>query len=137
MGICTMQEKICVSKNHKDDYHAQGCYTFQHVKDKKKKKTLCNPLSNDKKTLDSSTVQDLLNMIKVGIDRMERFICQYILPLPTTGSRKHRKKSHKLATFTHKPSTKQENKRESKSSRYHKSAMEILQTHGITAVLIH
>ena len=75
------------------------------------KSTLSNPLSNDKKALDSSTVQDLLNITKVGTDRMEQYIHQYILPLPTTGPKKRRKRSRKLATFTHKSSTKQESKR--------------------------
>ena len=41
----------------------------------KMKKPLCNPLLNEKKTLDSSTVQDLLNIMKIGTDRMEQFIC--------------------------------------------------------------
>ena len=93
----------------------------------KTKIPLCNPLSNEKKTLDSSTVHDLLNIMKIGTDRMEEFICQYILPLPTTGPRKRRKRSRKLATFTHKSSTKQESKtREKELNNIAKNAMEIL-----------
>ena len=41
---------------------------------------LCNPLSNEKKTLDSSTVQDLLSIIQVGNERMKTFINTHILP---------------------------------------------------------
>ena len=81
-------------------------------------KPLCNPLSNEKKTLDSSTVQDLLNIMKVGNDRMEQFICQYILPLPTTGPRKRRKRNRKLATFTHKSSTKRESKKRARAEQH-------------------
>lgn len=65
---------------------------------------------------------------------MEQYIHQYILPLPTTGPKKRRKRSRKLATFTHKSSTKQENKsREKELNNIAKNAMEILQAHGITA----
>lgn len=65
---------------------------------------------------------------------MEEFICQYILPLATTDTRKCRKRSRKLATFTHKSSTKQESKtREKELNNIAKNAMEILQAHGITA----
>ena len=76
----------CVSNNHKDDYHARGCGSFQCIKDK------IPPIKINEKTLDSSTVHDLLNIMKLGNDRMEKFICQYILPLPTTGPWKQEKK---------------------------------------------
>ena len=75
------------------------------------KSSLCNPLSNDKKkTLDSSTIHDLLNIFKIGSERMEQFISQYILPPPSTGPRKRRKRNRKLATFTRRVSTKRERK---------------------------
>ena len=94
---------------------------------------LCNPLSNEKKPLDSSTVQDLLSIIQVGNERMQTFINMHILPSPNSGPRKRRKRTHKLATFTHKSHTKTESKRREQELNIAKNAMEILQAHKITA----
>lgn len=88
-----------------------------------------------KKTLDSSTVQDLLSITQVGSERMKEFICMHILPSPTTGPRKRRKK---LVNYEHLPkghaSTKRESKRrEQELNNIAKNAMEILQANKITA----
>ena len=65
---------------------------------------------------------------------MEQFVCQFVLPPPTTGPRKRRKRTRKLATFTHKSSKQREHKtREQELNNIAKNAMEILQAHGITA----
>ena len=95
-------------------------------------KGLCNILCSQYE-VDSNTVQDL-SISKVGTERMKVFVQEYILPLPTTGPRKRRKRLRKLATFTHKESTTREGKRrEQELTNIAKNAMTILQTHGITA----
>lgn len=95
---------------------------------------LCNPLSNEIKALDSTSLQDLLSIMQVGTERIKEFICTYILPSPTPGPRKRRKRTRKLATFTYKSTTKRESKkREKELNNIAKNAMEILQAHKITA----
>lgn len=96
-------------------------------------KVLCNILCSQHK-VDSSTVQDLLNISNIGIERMNLFVEEYILPQPTNGPKKRRKRLRKLATFTHKSSsTKEGKRREQELSNIAKNAMTILQAHGITA----
>ena len=88
---------------------------------------LCNPLSNEKKSpgFDYCTGSP---------ERTKEFLCTYILPSPTPGPRKQRKRTRKLATFTYKSSTKRESKRREKElNNIAKNAMEILQAHKITA----
>ena len=89
-------------------------------------------LWNNKRPLDSKTIDDLLSISSTGIERMQRFVQEYILPPPTTGPRKHRKRTRKLATFTYKAATARESKkREHELSNIAKNAMQILQANGI------
>ena len=95
-------------------------------------KQLCNMLWNNKRPLDSKTIDDLLSISSTGIERMQRFVQEYILPPPTTGPRKRRKRTRKLATFTYKAATARESKkREHELSNIAKNAMQILQANGI------
>ena len=93
---------------------------------------LTNFLSIEQK-VDSNVAQDLLSITQVGSARLDLFLKEYVLPLPT-GPRKRRKRLRKLATFTHKsPTTREGKRREQELSNIAKNAMSILQAHGITA----
>ena len=79
-------------------------------------KQLCNILWNAKQALDS---EDLLNIASIGIDCMHQFVQEHILPPPTTGPHRRRKRTRKLATFTHKATTARESKkRKTRSHKY-------------------
>lgn len=63
---------------------------------------------------------------------MQRFLNEHTLPPPTTGPRKCRKRSHKLATFTHKAaSVRESKKRELEVTNITKNVMQILQANRI------
>ena len=95
-------------------------------------KQLCNILWTDKRPLDSKTIDDLLNIANTGIERMQHFVKEYTLPPQSTGPRKRRKRTRKLATFTHKTTTMRESKkREQELTNIAKNAMEILQANRI------
>ena len=95
-------------------------------------KQLCNILWKDKRQLDSKTTDDLLNIAAIGTERMQLFIKQHTLPPQTTGPRKRRKRTPKLATFTFKATTVRESKkREQELTNIAKNAMEILQANRI------
>lgn len=96
------------------------------------KRDLINIL-NSEHPVDSNTEHDLLSISAVGKERMGVYVNEHMLPLPTIGPKKRRKRSRKLATSTHKSTTTREGKRrENELTNITKSAMSILQAHGIT-----
>ena len=56
--------------------------------------------------LDSSMIQDLLTITCAGIESVEAYIQEYVIPPPVTGPRKSRVRTQKLATFTKEPNQK-------------------------------
>ena len=111
----TCQRAVKINAMLKDVQHL-----FEHVgDDEEPPRPLCNMLRPAKHPLDSKSVMELLSISEIGKERMTRFVVEYILPAPTRGSRKRRKRSHKLATFTRKTSTVSESKKKRRRAEQH------------------
>ena len=94
---------------------------------------LKNIFTSNPKELDTHTIHDLLNVSKIGTERMIKYIKEQILPLPEGESRPRKKRPQKLSTFTTKAAPAREQKRRvNELENIAKNAMQILQDHGIT-----